>query len=146
MREDTAVVSVPITCTFWVITGCGSGNPVSVVWPVPPLAAARVPASVMVPDDVMGPPEVVKPVVPPDTATEVTVPEPGVTVEEIVMPPAEFEIEIPEPCVIVASAKPDPLPISNWPFVGVADRPVPPFATGVMFAASSLTVPALFLK
>ena len=47
-----------------------------VVVPVPPLATASVPASVIVPEVVIGPPEVVRPVVPPETATEVTVPEP----------------------------------------------------------------------
>ena len=36
------------------------------------------PANVIVPDVVIGPPEVVKPVVPPDTATLVTVPVVGV--------------------------------------------------------------------
>ena len=41
---------------------------------MPPLVVATVPASVIVPDVVIGPPEVVKPVVPPDTATLVTVP------------------------------------------------------------------------
>jgi hypothetical protein len=41
---------------------------------VPPLAVANVPANVIVPDVVIGPPEVVKPVVPPDTATLETVP------------------------------------------------------------------------
>ena len=46
------------------------------VSPVPPLAAASVPASVMVPDVVTGPPLVVRPVVPPLTATLVTVPVP----------------------------------------------------------------------
>jgi hypothetical protein len=35
---------------------------------------ANVPASVIVPDVVIGPPDVVKPVVPPDTATLETVP------------------------------------------------------------------------
>ena len=44
--------------------------------PVPPLATANVPPKVIVPAAVMGPPDVVKPVVPPDTATLVTVPEP----------------------------------------------------------------------
>lgn len=44
--------------------------------PVPPLEAARVPARVMVPEVVIGPPEVVRPVVPPDTATLVTEPPP----------------------------------------------------------------------
>lgn len=44
------------------------------VIPVPPLATAKVPASVMVPDVVMGEPDTVRPVVPPERATEVTVP------------------------------------------------------------------------
>ena len=44
--------------------------------PVPPLATANVPAKVIVPAAVIGPPEVVRPVVPPDTATLVTVPVP----------------------------------------------------------------------
>jgi hypothetical protein len=46
-----------------------------VVVPVPPFATANVPAKVTVPDVVIGPPLVVKPVVPPDTSTLVTVPE-----------------------------------------------------------------------
>ena len=50
------------------------------VAPVPPLAIASVPPSVMVPDVVTGLPDVVSPVAPPDTATLVTVPPPaGVT-------------------------------------------------------------------
>ena len=49
----------------------------SVVAPVPPLAIANVPARVIVPAPVTGPPEVVKPVVPPDTSMLVTVPEPA---------------------------------------------------------------------
>ena len=48
---------------------------VNEVKPVPPLAVANVPPIVIVPDVVTGPPDVVKPVVPPDTATLVTVPE-----------------------------------------------------------------------
>jgi hypothetical protein len=50
--------------------------PDGVVTPVPPLATANVPASVMVPDVVTGPPLVVSPVVPPLMLTLVTVPEP----------------------------------------------------------------------
>jgi len=46
--------------------------PVLVVTPVPPLATARVPVSVIVPDVVIGPPLVVRPVVPPATLIEVT--------------------------------------------------------------------------
>lgn len=48
----------------------------AVVWPVPPLSTSRVPARVMVPEVVTGPPEVVRPVDPPETLTEVTVPDP----------------------------------------------------------------------
>ena len=43
---------------------------------VPPLATPNVPARVIVPEVVTGPPDVVKPVVPPDTLTLVTVPVP----------------------------------------------------------------------
>lgn len=50
--------------------------PAAVAAPVPPLATFSVPAKVIVPDVVTGPPDVVKPVVPPDTLTEVTVPDP----------------------------------------------------------------------
>ena len=46
----------------------------------PPLATFNVPASVMVPDEVTGPPDVVNPVVPPDTPTLVTVPVPPAAV------------------------------------------------------------------
>lgn len=42
--------------------------------PVPPLAATSVPESVMVPDVVIGLPETEIPVVPPEIATENTVP------------------------------------------------------------------------
>ena len=45
--------------------------------PVPPFAVASVPAMVMVPDVVTGPPLVVRPVVPPLTATLVTEPVPA---------------------------------------------------------------------
>ena len=46
--------------------------PVEVVPPVPPLATARVPANVIVPEPVTGPPDVVRPVVPPETSIEIT--------------------------------------------------------------------------
>ena len=48
--------------------------PVDVLVPEPPLATANIPLIVRVPDPVIGPPVTVKPVVPPDSATEVTVP------------------------------------------------------------------------
>lgn len=43
---------------------------------MPPLVTATVPAKVIVPVPVIGPPELVRPVVPPDTSTLVTVPAP----------------------------------------------------------------------
>ena len=77
-------------------------EPVLVVTPVPPLATASVPASVIVPVVVIGPPLVVRPVVPPLTATLVTVPLDPPD-RAILMPPEELVTEIPEPAVSVAS-------------------------------------------
>jgi len=79
----------------------------AVVCPVPPLAIARVPAKVTVPDVVTGPPLVVRPVVPPLTLTLVTVPEPPLAGEE---------------------THPVPLEVSTLPFVPGEVRPVPPLA------------------
>ena len=53
-----------------------NGAPPADVEPVPPLPIAKVPPRVMVPLLVIGPPLALKPVVPPDTLTDVTVPEP----------------------------------------------------------------------
>jgi hypothetical protein len=60
--------------------------PVLVVTPVPPLATASVPDNVMVPLPVIGLPDVVKPVVPPDTPTLVTVPDPEMLCQAAVVP------------------------------------------------------------
>ena len=57
------------------------------VSPVPPLAVARVPPSVSVPETVIGPPVNARPVVPPDAFTLVTVPAP-VTVAQDGFAPA----------------------------------------------------------
>ena len=59
---------------------------------MPPLSTASTPPSVIVPDPVYGPPEVVRPVVPPDTATLVLVihdvfPEPSVLRMYPLVPP-----------------------------------------------------------
>lgn len=56
------------------------------LWPVPPLAAAKVPARVITPELITGPPEVVRPVVPPDTSTETTVPVPEIVVYSMSVP------------------------------------------------------------
>jgi hypothetical protein len=98
---------------------------VSVVAPVPPFATPSVPAIVIVPETVTGPPEKLRPVVPPETSTLCTVP-PAEGVAEIKMPPAELVIVTFVPAVRVAKEKPDPLPIGSWPLDGVAVRPVPP--------------------
>ena len=63
--------------------------------PVPPLATARVPAKVIVPVVVIGPPLVVKPVVPPDTATLVTVPVPALTLTVTSSPDADAVTDAP---------------------------------------------------
>jgi hypothetical protein len=91
--------------------------PVDVVTPVPPFATARVPARVMVPEPVTGPPEVVSPVVPPETSILVTVP--PVLVEEIVIVPVPLVMVTPVPAVSVALVRvlPVVLPISSWPLV-----------------------------
>lgn len=91
--------------------------PEALVAPVPPDAIASVPASVSVPEVVMGEPVKERPVVPPDAATEVTVPPPAVDV--MVMPPALFVMLMPDPAVRVAfvSVLPVLLPMSNCPSV-----------------------------
>lgn len=58
---------------------------------VPPLAIANVPASVRVPDAVIGPPENESPVVPPDALTLVTVPADAGAAQTIAVP---FDVRI----------------------------------------------------
>ena len=84
------------------------------VKPVPPLATPNVPARVMVPEPVIGPPLVVKPVVPPDTSTLVTEPAPGPE-KATVMAPLPLVMVTPEPAVSVAgvSVLPVLLPMSS---------------------------------
>lgn len=95
----------------------------AVVAPVPPLATASVPPRVKVPLVVIGPPDKVRPVVPPEPEIEVTVP---FVVDVMVIAPLPFVTEIPEPAVIVALVKPPAvLPISNCPLVYDV-WPVPP--------------------
>jgi hypothetical protein len=61
----------------------------------------------IVPDDVIGPPVKVMPVVPPDVLTLVTVPFSGA---EMVMLPAPFVMLIPVPAVKVERLYPVPFP------------------------------------
>jgi hypothetical protein len=80
------------------------------------LDVISVPAIVMVPLDVTGPPDVVRPVVPPETSTDVTVP---LLVAAMVIEPVPLVIDTPVPAVNVAfvSVLPVELPISNSPSV-----------------------------
>ena len=61
----------------------------AVVDPVPPLATASVPPRVNVPDAVIGPPVKLKPVVPPEPSTLVTVPTPATDVQVGAEPPLD---------------------------------------------------------
>ena len=94
--------------------------------PVPPLATAKVPAKVIVPDDEIGPPLVVNPVVPPLTSTLVTVPAPaGVAQEPSPRQNVDALAEVPEfklvtgrlPVTPVLSGK--PVALVNVALVGV---------------------------
>lgn len=62
--------------------------PEAVVAPVPPLSRSSVPASVSVPLVVTGPPEKVRPVVPPLASTDVTVPVVAVSARTLTVPDA----------------------------------------------------------
>ena len=74
--------------------------------PVPPFAVPKMPARVIVPEVVTGPPEVVRPVVPPETSIDVTVPAPLPTQIPLIakQPPAAklipplvvLKVEVPE--------------------------------------------------
>ena len=66
------------------------------------MATTSVPASVIVPVVVMGPPDVVSPVVPPETSTEVTVPVPATVVHVMAAPtpPCEVRTCPAEPAVV----------------------------------------------
>ena len=67
------------------------------VWPVPPFVSASVPAKVIVPELVIGPPLVVRPVVPPATPTEVTVPALAAGVAQLPSPRQKVVADAPVP-------------------------------------------------
>ena len=99
--------------------------PAAVVALVPPLATASVPARVIVPEVVTGPPDVVRPVVPPEIATLVTVP--PASVEDRVV----SEICSPDPTVrnLVAPVESSQKNIRSASG-SVSYAPVPPLASG----------------
>lgn len=92
-----ATKSVPATAAESAAVPLPLSTPVKVVAPVPPLATTSVPASVTVPELVTGPPEVVRPVVPPDTSTLVTVPAPGV-LHVVLVPLVDSTLPALPPC------------------------------------------------
>lgn len=99
----------------------------SEVRPVPPFAAASVPASVIVPEVVIGDPETVRPVVPPDKATLVTVP-PLLGVADVHVVPFDVRTLPLVPGATTCSAE-VPLPSSTLFSVRLV-APVPPLAIG----------------
>ena len=113
MLEMTGAVKV-LLVSVWVPVNVAIPAAANVDAPVPPLAIASVPASVTVPEEVIGPPLVVKPVVPPETSTLVTEPAPGPE-KATVMAPLPLVMVTPEPAVSVAgvSVLPVLLPISS---------------------------------
>jgi hypothetical protein len=70
---------------------------------VPPFVTASVPASVIVPDPVIGPPLVVSPVVPPLTLMLVTVPPPPDVAIQLVLPEPSVERTYPFVPAVVGS-------------------------------------------
>ena len=105
----------------------------SVVAPVPPLATAKVPPSVMVPLVVKGPPVAVNPVVPPLTSTEVTVP-------VFVVYPASFvRMEMGSAGWTAESAKSPCAAVAKSPVLEVAAVPNPKLVLAV--APDSATHP-----
>lgn len=113
MLEITGAVKV-LLVSVWVPVNVAIPAAANVDAPVPPLAIASVPARVTVPDEVIGPPLVVKPVVPPETSTLVTEPAPGPE-KATVMAPLPLVMVTPEPAVRVAgvSVLPVVLPMSS---------------------------------
>ena len=57
-----------------------------------------------------------------------------------VMVPAALVTVMPAPVPNVLRVYPVPLPISNWPLVGIVPSPVPPLMTGVMPKPSPVIV------
>lgn len=91
VKDTVAAVAVPVKVGLADKTR--EPDPVAVATPVPPLATPRVPPKVNVPEVVTGLPVNVKPVVPPEAATEVTDPPPPAFVQVGVAPgPAEVRI------------------------------------------------------
>ena len=123
-------VSVPLVVRYLPELVAWEGNNAfnavfAVVCPVPPLVIASVPANVIVPEPVIGPPETVSPVVPPDTSTLVTVPVVGV--DQVGTPaPALVNTWPTAPMAVKSYAV--PVPYDTAPATGVTLELVPPFA------------------
>ena len=119
-RNDDPMTIVPDTLISPVIAGdvdrTTAPLPVLVVAPVPPFATAKVPDSVMVPDVLTGPPDVVNPVEPPETWMLVTVPVPGASAQ------------VPSPRKKVLA---DGVPVTGFDAGAVTDESKTPYAGNV---------------
>jgi hypothetical protein len=108
--------------------------PANVVAPVPPFAMANVPARVIVPVVVIGPPLVVIPVVPPDNATLDTVPE---AVDAIILTtPEEFLKYIFSSRVLIASS-----PATRFPAIGAVAAVVEKYRLTAVDPDAAIFVP-----
>jgi len=121
-------VSVALVSVLPVVFPISSCPLVYVVSPVPPLATASVPPIVIVPDVVIGPPLVVKPVVPPLTATLETVPVPVSVTQVGAAVPFDVSTCPIEPSELSANFV--PVEYTTAPATGDRASPVPPRPKG----------------
>ena len=98
--------------------------PVLVVTPVPPLATASVPARVIVPELVIGPPLVVRPVDPPDTPTDETVPELAAGVAHVPSPRQKVVLDADVPLLRLVTGRLPVTPVVNGRPVALVSTPL----------------------
>ena len=105
-------------------------NVVTPAVPVEVIVTTPVDPEMLIPDPALIPvtPVLATVIAPVDPLTLIPVPAESVVTPlfEIVIVPDPLATEIPVPGVMVDSTYPVPFPMGNWPFVGVADNPVPP--------------------
>ena len=137
--------------------------------PVPPFAMLSVPVRVRVPELVIGEPVNERPVVPPDAATDVTVPEvrderqlvvPEIQIRAASMPPAKVEVAVDVAMKRSAARELVPVAVSFDPFhvrtvllavTPERSRPIVPAPVIVppvipLLVAIEVTVPALLVR
>ena len=95
-----------------------------VVRPVPPLATPSVPANVIVPELVIGPPLVVRPVDPPDTPTDETVPELAAGVAHVPSPRQKVVLDADVPLLRLVTGRLPVTPVVNGRPVALVSTPL----------------------